>query len=84
MGRLADYTLDALVFGSRLCFSWQDWRDTGSTATWEVPCEETHRVRHLIIYKTSILHMYSKGRYTHIYKCYSTFIYSQNVLLRSL
>lgn len=39
----------------------------GSPATWEVPCEETHRVRHLIIYKTSILHMYSKGRYTHTY-----------------
>lgn len=78
MGRLTDYTFRMLVFVSRLCSAGgrEGHGEGGSTATLEVPCEETHRVRHRILYKTSILHIYSKGRYTHIYKCYSTFIYS--------
>lgn len=43
MGRLTDYTFGVC---QQAPLSWQDWRDMGSTATWEVPCEETHRVRH--------------------------------------
>lgn len=40
----------------------------GSPATWEVPCEETHRVRHLIIYIKPVFYIYTaKGDiHTHI------------------
>lgn len=48
LGRLTDYTFHTLVFVSRLCSAGGTGRDgtRTSTATWEVPCEETHRVRH--------------------------------------
>lgn len=43
-----------------------DWRDMGSTATWEVPCEETHRVRQLHV-KPYFTYITAKGDvHTHV------------------